>query len=465
MLAPEAGHAPRVEPRALPDGSLGRQPARQSLLIGALFGGLFVWWGLGVGGFIPALFAVPLLASIGLRGRMLMPRAYLLWLAFLAWVSLSAIGIHDFERWVSFAWRGSLYVTAGLLFIYVFNGSRSKLTTRTMVLILAAFWVQTVLGGFAGMVLPSLSFPTPMEMILPSNLLSNQFVHDLVHATTAATHAFSGTGIHRPKVPFIYSNQWGSTFALTLPFAIASLPMLRRGIWRTGMLALLVVSIVPLVVSFDRGSWLSVAVSMGYATFRLAARGSRRAFRTALAMVVGTILAGVVLLATPLGDLVVLRLNSGYGDSTRAILYESSVRAVLQSPILGYGTPVSVSLVNPSTGVAPSAGTHGQFWTVLVSQGIPGIVFFGGWFVMALFKSGRRISPRGRGDPDTRFWAHVCIAAGLVQMAYYELLPWGLPIMMIAAALAWREARVEGPLGPPGWRVPQRTVIRRASIL
>jgi hypothetical protein len=26
-------------------------------------------------------------------------------------------------------------------------------------------------------------------------------------------------------------------------------------------------------------------------------------------------------------------------------------------------------------------------------------------------------------------------------MPYYDLLPWGLPIAMIAAAIAWREAR------------------------
>jgi len=34
----------------------------------------------------------------------------------------------------------------------------------------------------------------------------------------------------------------------------------------------------------------------------------------------------------------------------------------------------------------------------------------------------------------------VAILAGIIQMAYYELIPWGLFIMMAATAMAWREA-------------------------
>jgi hypothetical protein len=42
-----------------------------------------------------------------------------------------------------------------------------------------------------------------------------------------------------------------------------------------------------------------------------------------------------------------------------------------------------------------------------------------------------------------RFWSHLVIFAALVQIPFYPLLPWGLPIAMTAAAIAWRESRVD----------------------
>jgi O-antigen ligase len=111
-----------------------------------------------------------------------------------------------------------------------------------------------------------------------------------------------------------------------------------------------------------------------------------------------------------------------------------------------------------------SAGTHGQLWTILVSQGIPGLVFFVGWLLWALWKASRRLPPGHPGDPAVRFWCEVAIFVAIIQMPYYDLLPWGLPIAMTAAALAWRETmyvRMK-PLtpgrAPAGWTPsPQST--------
>jgi hypothetical protein len=75
-----------------------------------------------------------------------------------------------------------------------------------------------------------------------------------------------------------------------------------------------------------------------------------------------------------------------------------------------------------------------------VSHGIPGIVLFLGWWALAFVKTGRRLPDNAGRDANARFWAHVAILAGIVQMPYYELIPWGLFIMMVAASLALREA-------------------------
>jgi hypothetical protein len=436
---------------------------RPAWLIDLVFLGLFAWWALGVSGFIQVVMAVPMVVALYMRGRLRMPRAFLLWIFFIVWMLVTYVQIKGLSKTVSFGWRGSLYIAAGILFIYLFNQSRERLPTSIIVKTLAMFWVLTVVGGIVGMLLPKISFSTPFEKLLPASVVAgNRFVFDLVHASTASLNAFSGTAIHRPKSPFIYTNQWGSAYALTLPFAVAALMggHLRSRLWRTALVVLLGVSVIPLVFSLDRGSWFSAGVSMVYAMLRLAAGRNRKMARISRAIIVSGILVGLIVLLSPLWSLILLRLNHGYGDRTRALLYESSILAVEQSPILGYGAPVSITLVNPNAPlVGPSVGTHGQFWTIIVAHGIPGVVLFMGWWITALFKTGRRLPAAAGRDTNARFWAHVAILAGIIQMGYYELIPWGLFIMMAAAALAWREA------SPDPVRTPTRPIDERRRAM
>jgi polysaccharide biosynthesis protein PslJ len=429
-----------------------------------LFGGLFVWWFLGVSGVIQAILAVAMLVALVMRGQVLMPRAFLFWLLFLGAMLLSATQIQDFPRAVAFAWRASLYVSGAVVFLYVFNTPREKLPAHRVMNVLAAFWVLTVVGGLVGMAFPRLTFDSLLGILLPEGLTSSEFVHALVTPSTTGGRAFTGTGIYRVKAPFIYTNQWGSAFALSLPFALAALGTMRSRLWRNAMVALLVASVVPLVFSLDRGSWLSAAAGVTYGVFRLArTRGRRgtRLARTLRTMIIGGVVVAGLILITPLGDLIIHRINRGYGDEHRQALYVSSLILIERSPLLGYGGTVALSAVNPSAPPGPSVGTHGQFWTVMISNGIPALFFFLGWFAVALFRTGRRMPDDGERDVNARFWCHVAIFTALVQMPYYELLPWGLFIVMAAAAVAWREqnvpyGRVGVPEPAPSSLVPQR---------
>jgi hypothetical protein len=421
-----------------------------------LFGGLFVWWFLGVSGVIQVILAVAMLAALVMRGQVMMPRAFWFWLLFLGAMLLSATQLQDFPRAVAFAWRASLYVSGAVVFLYIFNTPREELPAHRVINVLAAFWVLTVVGGLVGMAFPRLTFNSLLGFVLPEQVTSSEFVHALVTPSTTGGRAFTGTGIYRVKAPFIYTNQWGSAFALSLPFALAALGTMRSRLWRNAMVVLLVASIVPLVFSLDRGSWLSAAAGAAYGVFRLArARGRRgtRLARTLRTMVVGgTVVAGLVML-TPLGDLIIHRINRGYGDEHRQALYVSSLILIERSPLLGYGGTVALSVVNPNAPPGPSVGTHGQLWTVMISNGVPALLFFLGWFVVALFRTGRRLPDDGNRDVNARFWCNVAIFTALVQMPYYELLPWGLFIVMAAAAVAWREQNA-----PSGWAsAPQTT--------
>ena len=81
-----------------------RLPAGWALYL--MFGGLFVWWFLGLSGFVQAIFAVPLLVTlVARRGGVAMPRAFWLWLLFLAFMFASASQLSDANNALSWGWR------------------------------------------------------------------------------------------------------------------------------------------------------------------------------------------------------------------------------------------------------------------------------------------------------------------------------------------------------------------------
>jgi len=402
-----------------------------------------LWWALGISGVTLPLLVLPMTAALILRRRLTAPRGFGLYLLFLVWCAFSATRISDPRQGFSLAYRGSLYVAAGLLFLYVLNTDRQVLPPGSVVRLMAVFFGIVVVGGLIGMVLPNVSFTTPVRSYLPVKFLKDSFVSDLVSASTSSGRAFAAYPIYRPKAPFIYANEWGAAFAMSLPFGIAGLAYVRSKFTRDLLVMLLIASVFPLVFSLNRGAWLSAAAGMFYATLRLA-RGRNAQLLKALAL--GALVVGAIAFVTPLGEIVQTRLTNGYGDAHRALLYRESLDLVRQSPILGYGAPV---LVEGNL----SAGTHGQLWTILVGQGVPGLVLFVGWVGWALWSAAKRLPAGHPGDPNVRFWAEVAIFTAIVQMPYYDLLPWGLSIAMIAAALAWRELMI--PTSVPV-RAPRR---------
>jgi O-antigen ligase len=305
--------------------------------------------------------------------------------------------------------------------------------------ILAAFFVVIAIGGLVGMAIPTATFTTPVKALIPPGLLSDAFISALVSASTSTGKAFAAYPIFRPKAPFIYTNEWGATYAMTLPFALCALTRARTRAGRDMLALVLLLSVFPLVFSLNRGAWLSATIGVMYAVLRLARSRNGQALRVAAA--VGLVIA-IIVVVTPIDEIIATRLENGYGDAHRAELYTESVALIRESPIVGHGAPV---LVEGDV----SAGTHGQLWTIAVSQGIPGLILFTGWLLWAWWRAKRPL-PRGHpGDATIRFWCEVAIVVALAQMPYYDLLPWGLAIAMVAAALAWREQLAFVPVAAP----------------
>jgi O-antigen ligase len=401
-----------------------RTSALPSWPVVALFAAFPLWWALGLSSFICPILATSMALALAVRGRIQVPRGFGIWLLFVFWMAASAFKVDGADRLIGWAFRAVVYLSVTVLFLYVYNTPRQSLPIRRVALVMTAFWVVVVAGGYLGIVLPEGGFSTVAEKLMPGGLLANSFVRDLVHVDFAQRADPTRGLATRPQAPFVYTNVWGSNFALLLPFVFIALPQLRRRLPQLLLVLVLVASLVPGFLSLNRGLWLSLGVGLIYAALRYALRGRVRAVAAVL------LLLGVaVSLAVALPVQQLLRESKDETTSTRLALYQETIRMVQASPLLGYGAPRPSEDISGST---PSVGTQGQLWMVLFSHGFPGLALFLGWYVWVLWRSAK--APTG-----AQLWLHVIVLIAIVQLPFYGMLPTGLPVFMVAAAVVMRE--------------------------
>ncbi len=398
-----------------------------------LFGLFPLWWLLGLGALIWPIIAVPAALALTLRGHVRIPRGFGLWLAFLAWMLGSALMLDQPTRLISFAFRAILYLSATVLFVYVYNTSRQDLPVRRAAFAMTLMWVLVVVGGYLGLKFPTVSLHTPTEALMPKGLLANEFVHDLVRPKFAQVDKL-GRYTPRPQAPFTYTNEWGSNYALLLPFLFIALATLRSGPLRTGLFLLLPISLVPVFLSLNRGLWLSLGAGLLYVAFRSATHGRVRTMTGVMLLIALAVAVATVL---PVRELIGGSKAKTESTTSRLTLYEETIQATLQSPLLGYGAPRQ-----STQGGQPDVGTQGQLWMVLYSHGIPGAAFFVLWLVSAAWRL-----RRGRAGPV--LWAHVILLMAIMQMPFYGMLPVELQTVMVAAGLGFRELEVRPPAAAP----------------
>ena len=321
--------------------------------------------------------------------------------------------------------RFGFYVASAVILVYTYNLDAREFPTRRMLNCLVAYWTLIVVGGYLGMVLGDLEFTSVAEMVMPSGLQSQAFVASMFHPRFGQAQDFLGFAVDRPTMPFQYTNNWGSNITLITPFLI---PWAAARRWRKPVaIAAMAVAVVPIIWSLNRGLWITLALGIVYAAARQALRGQVRQLVSVLAVILATL---VLVLATPLGDLVALRAEEGHSDQRRSTLYDSSLEAVAASPIVGHGGPVySEDLPDD----APPAGTHGQIWLVLVPNGVPAAILFVAFFVVMIVRTW------GAATGTFAFWANVAWVIALSQIVVYALLPSQLPVLMALGGLALRD--------------------------
>jgi polysaccharide biosynthesis protein PslJ len=394
----------------------------------ALFGLFPLWWVLGLAGFIWPILAVPMLVSLVLRRRALRyPKGFGIWFVFVAWMLITVTQVTQFSRVITFCYRASLYFSATVLFLYVYNASIEELPNRKALKTMTIFFLFVVFGGFLGVAFPSGGFPTPMEKLMPQRFLQNPWVFQLVHPTFSEIHTFLGFPVGRPTAPFVYTNEWGANMGLLIPLVVAGWAYSQKRGWNNLTFLAIMASVIPMIVSLNRGLWLSLTIGLVYASWRYAIRGRTKTFG---AILISIALAGALIVFTPLRSLLSDRLQVGHSNYARETLDAQAISGALQAPILGYGSPL------PSTNPhLPDIGTQGQLWLVLYSHGFPGAILFVGWFVYAAWATRRARTP-------VELWPHVMLVVLLVQLPFYGMLPSAIHVVMVGSALAFRDTRL-----------------------
>ncbi|MER7004580.1 hypothetical protein ABT297_16240 [Dactylosporangium sp. NPDC000555] len=412
-----------------------------------------LWWALGLGVLIFFFAAVPMLWAL-VRHRaaghvVKLPPAFLLWLLFLAAVGfgLFTLGADPVgtipgtaaSRLVSYTFRLGGYCALTVLLVYAGNLERRALSQERLVRLLGWLFTITVAGGLLGMFAPRFEFTAPFELLLPSHVRNDGFVQSLVHPTAAQIMNLLGGETPRPGAPWGYTNTWGNNVCLLAGWlAVAGFCLTRRKLVKIFAAVTLLVALLPIVYSLNRGLWIGLGAMAVYVAVRLALRG--RAAALGLVAVTGAAVA-VALAVTPLGDVVNARVEDGKSNGVRMYTTQKAVDGMRESPLIGFGSTRSTIGGRNSIAVGESAGCgrcgnftiggNGQLWQLLYAHGLLGTLTYTGFFLAALWRFRRDASPIGLAGG-------AALVSSFTAMFWYNALVTPLALTFLAYAVLWR---------------------------
>jgi hypothetical protein len=417
-----------------------------------------LWWALGMGVLIFALAAVPMLFLLFKRraaGRPLrLPPGFAWWAIFLiaVVVSLGALGAdpvgtvagHASGRLPAAGFKLAMYAALTVLMVYAGNLTEAELPRRRLVRLLGWLFVVTVGGGLLGVFAGDFAFTSPVELLLPHHLRTMSFIQSMVHPYAAQIMDLVGGDKPRPAAPWGYTNTWGNNFCLLAGWLVVAAWQSPRPRARFWALVCLAVSIIPAVVSLNRGLWIGLGVLVVYVAIRYVLAG--RVWILGVVAVAAAALA-LALAATPLGDTVSARLDNGKSNGVRSYLVDKAVDGFAGSPVVGYGGTRNTAGGRNSIAVGESAGCercgnftiggNGQLWQLMFAHGAVGTLGYLGFFAYGLWRFRRDRSPIGIAGCGA-------IATSFSAMLWYNSLVTPLAFMVLAYALLWRNELERG---------------------
>lgn len=423
----------------------------------ALLAGWPLWWILGVGTYIILALAIPMGRTL-YRWQMTRTRRIKIPPGFGMWMLLILVAIAGVvtisqtapetiasptsHRVISWALRTGTYIAVGILLLYTGTLTEEELPRRRLAWLLGLVGLYTVAGGLAGVVAPNVKLTSPLALVIPLSIQANVGqLYNMLHPSLAEIQGFLGYAQGRPTAPFSYTNMWGNCLAILLPWLLVvwwTTGGRRHRWWAAGVLAL---AFVPAVYSLDRGLWIGVGVAVIYLALRFAARGK-------LAMLGGIcgalVLAALVILASPLQNLIADRYAHGQSNTGRLNLTGISIDDAIASPVIGYGDTRHELGSAASIAIGRNAnckhcgnqivGGNGQMQMLLIADGFVGAALYVGFFAYGAWRYRRDKTPYG-------ITGVMVILMSFVYMGVYNAVGPPLVFIMLVYALLWKNDR------------------------
>lgn len=380
-----------------------------------------LWFMLGLSGVMWVFLSLPMAASLLRRRGLVVPKGSGWWIIYMVAVVGSVLMLDTFSRFIGYGLRFGYFVGASVFLLYILNGRRGIDVFR-VIKMFTILWMIAVFGGYLAFVLGDFSFKSPTYFVMPGVLRENDLIKAWLEPSFAQLQDIIGVPVPRPKAPFTYTNEWGSMLALLTPFGFVALYDRRVGFSPKLVRFVMIASVIPAVISLNRGLWLSLGLGVIYAAIRFGVAGEKKLMIQGLW---GMVVLVIVLSVTPLGGLIATRINTGHSNEDRAGLAVSAIEGAIEKPVFGWGAP------RPNERNLPSVGTHGQLWFATFSHGFLGAIGFVGTMLSLAWHTRKQASTAG-------LWVHVVIIVGIVQMPYYLMVPDQLFTVFAAAAIALR---------------------------
>jgi hypothetical protein len=451
----------------------------------ALLVGWPLWWALGLVSYIFVLLAIPMAYRMYLwkqrYGRAIRkPPGFGLWLLFLLVMFFGITMLHEdapltlpggvFSHMVaSWGLRAVAYVAATIILLYAGNLTETEMPRKRLAWLLGLVAIYAVVFGLAAVADPGFHFTSPLAKLVPNSIQqADVSISTALHPALTQKQTFGGVG--RPAAPFAYSNGWGNNLAITLPWLIVGWWIFGTRRQRQICGAILAISIVPIVFSFDRGLWVGLVLAAGYMAVRLSSKNPK----LLVGFVGGVLVVAVIIALSPLMGLITARINKGSSNAGRTNQAVVALEGAKTSPILGYGDTrreqggsnsiaVGKSANCPSCG-NNSVGSHGQLWLLIFANGPMGAFFYFGFFGFGIWQFRRDKTPYGYAG------ILVLLLSFVFSFVYLAVGP-TLTFMMLSYALLWRNdtyRREEPAAGEAGERAAgmgQRGACRPLALL
>jgi hypothetical protein len=421
----------------------------------ALLAGYPVWWAFGLADASVIVMAVPMvlrMCSWHRSGRKIsVPPAFGLWLLFMvcAAAGIATLGLSAPDtvvsaisnRLLSYADRSLTYGGLTVILLYAGNLTETELPRRRLAWLLGLVGIYATIGGLGGVLAPHFEFTSPLAYVLPHSVQDNTLVQASLYPGFSQVTDVLGVTEGRPKAPFDYTNTWGDCLTILLPWLLVAWWSYGRRRQRRLAILAVVIALVPLVYSLNRGVWVGVGLAVVYLGFRLAARGKIALLALLCA---GLALGGVAIVATPLQGLITSRLQHQQSNAIRGSLSITAVVDANAAPLIGFGDTRHQQGSASSIAVGPTSdceqcgqyavGSNGQLYLLLVCTGWLGTILFLAFFAYLCWRYRRDKTPYGMAGV-------LVIGLSFVYMFAYVSVTAPLEFTMLAVALLWRNDR------------------------